>query len=123
MDINKPVALPARKKWVTPLGSATIDIEADGWIACLDEIAKLGPLYPCADPGEVDRLQAALRTEVEAGDSWKREAETLRAQLAEAHTLLSEVMEPACKLQPISHSLIDKIDAALSASAEPKPGE
>lgn len=49
---GEPVALPARKKWVTPLGSAMIDIEADGWNDCLAEIAKLGPLYSRPVQGE-----------------------------------------------------------------------
>jgi hypothetical protein len=112
---GKPVALPERKDptqhWVEPGGVH----KAEGWNACLDEIAKLGPLYtytdPVAlqrawqagydtawysknpadkrtsvnpyDPGEVERLRNCLRTEIEAGDSWKKEAEDLRTQLAE----------------------------------------
>lgn len=110
---------------------------ADGWKGCLEEAAKLGPLftrpapavqtadpvayrhieldgekgmwfdahpdslksarddvergvygkaelaYGVADAGEVERLRNCLRTEIDAGDSWKREAEDLRAQLAE----------------------------------------
>jgi len=45
---------------------------------------KLGAkLYTRADPGEVERLRNCLRTEVEAGDSWKREAQEMRARLDE----------------------------------------
>lgn len=101
---GEPVALPERKEvveeWATPGGP----YRAEGWNACRDEIAKLGPLYPrpvqgepvawtwqgaldelkeyCpdgvrvfphkapgrpiplythADPGEVERLRAALK--------------------------------------------------------------
>ncbi|WEA18670.1 hypothetical protein [Pseudomonas juntendi] len=42
---GEPVALPARKDpteaWAIPVGVH----KAEGWNACLDEIAKLGPLY------------------------------------------------------------------------------
>ncbi|WP_458736984.1 hypothetical protein [Pseudomonas chlororaphis] len=38
-------------------------------------------LIELVDRAHVTRLQAALRTEVEAGDSWKREAQDLRAEL------------------------------------------
>ncbi|OFS73910.1 hypothetical protein HMPREF3173_10205 [Pseudomonas sp. HMSC08G10] len=42
---GEPVALPERKEaveeWATPGGP----YRAEGWNACLDEIAKLGPLY------------------------------------------------------------------------------
>lgn len=55
---GEPVALPERKEvveeWATPGGP----YRAEGWNACLDEIAKLGPLYTHADSGEVERLRA-----------------------------------------------------------------
>lgn len=53
---GEPVVLPAR--CVSKLFSAHY---VRGWNACLDEIAKLGPLYTHADPGEVERLRAALK--------------------------------------------------------------
>lgn len=71
---------------------------------------------------EVERLRRCLRTEVEAGDSWKREAEELRNQLAEAQALLRD-LDDAWN----SHDgkkrfgkLMQKVES-LSASAEPKP--
>ncbi|MCT8164972.1 MULTISPECIES: Lar family restriction alleviation protein [unclassified Pseudomonas] len=102
---GEPAALPERKA-ITAHGLTALDSEAEGWNACLDEIAKLGPrythpvrgepvgymnqasidairshgqalimvgvngfppgdkaipLYTHADPGEVERLRAALR--------------------------------------------------------------
>lgn len=41
---SEPVVLPERKA-ITAHGLTALDSEADGWNACLDEIAKLGPLY------------------------------------------------------------------------------
>ena len=50
---GKPVALPVRKdpteRWAVPGGVH----QAEGWNACLDEIAKLGPLYPRPVQGEL----------------------------------------------------------------------
>ncbi|MCZ9636832.1 hypothetical protein [Pseudomonas putida] len=40
----EPVALPERQP-ITAHGLTALDSEAEGWNACLDEIAKLGPLY------------------------------------------------------------------------------
>lgn len=51
---GEPVALPARKHPVR--ADYSQDILAEGWNACLNEIAKMGPLYPRADPGEVVRF-------------------------------------------------------------------
>ena len=49
---GEPVALPARKDqtqgWAVPGGVA----KADGWNECLDEIAKLGPLFSRPAQGE-----------------------------------------------------------------------
>ncbi|MDM9589632.1 hypothetical protein QUC26_17905 [Pseudomonas asiatica] len=56
---GEPVALPARKNpsaYPLPMDAA----RGYGWNACLDEIAKLSPLYTHADPGEVERLRAQL---------------------------------------------------------------
>lgn len=44
MVMGMPVALPERKA-ITAHGLTALDSEAEGWNACLDEIAKLGPLY------------------------------------------------------------------------------
>lgn len=56
---DEPVALPERKA-ITAHGLTALDSEAEGWNACLDEIAKLGPLYTHVDPGEVERLRAEV---------------------------------------------------------------
>lgn len=56
---GEPVALPAYKEIVIGRNSEA-DTWSRGWNACLDEIAKLGPLYTHADPGEVERLRDLL---------------------------------------------------------------
>lgn len=72
----EPVALPARKDptqgWAVPGGVA----KADGWNACLDEIAKLGPLYTHADPNV--RWKAVADEQMEVIADLKAEAERLR---------------------------------------------
>lgn len=97
-----PVALPERES----LGGRLPGHEAIGWNACLDEIAKLGPLYTHADPDEVEQLTAEIaellaerndiRAELESelggwkercralndeSMAWMRKYDTLRAQL------------------------------------------
>lgn len=47
----EPVALPARKQWGGLLPTAE-NLRTEGWNACLDEIAKLGPLYRRPVQGE-----------------------------------------------------------------------
>ncbi|ATW62284.1 hypothetical protein Psp6_00031 [Pseudomonas phage Psp6] len=75
--------------------------------------------------GEVDRLRNCLRTEIEAGDSWKREAEDLRAQLAKAHALLRTGVRIANghdlsqRESDEQEAWIGACNAALSASADP----
>ncbi len=64
--------------------------------------------------GERDTLRNCLRTEVEAGDSWKKEAQELRAQLADRDSTLRELLADDIPLRVAA-----KIEAALSASAEP----
>ncbi|WP_323157842.1 hypothetical protein [Pseudomonas fulva] len=52
---GEPAVLPMRKdpteSWEVPGGVS----KAEGWNACLDEIAKLGPLYSRADPASLQR--------------------------------------------------------------------
>ncbi len=103
---GEPVVLPARKHGIH--ADYSQNPLADGWNACLDEIAKLGPLYTHADPGEVEQLTAEiaellaerndLRAELEEelggwkercrklndeSMAWMRKHDTLRAQLAD----------------------------------------
>lgn len=127
---GEPVALPARKP------QRITDARAEGWNACLDEIAKLGPLYahPApSDPGEVERMTetAAMysRLRDEANAEVERlaillrqtqvkhaqERDALRAQLAEAHALLREC-QPALENAGFSTWQIDEL---LSAGTEP----
>ena len=62
---GEPVGLPARKNvtadWAVPGGP----FRAEGHNACLDEIAKLGPLYTHADPAEVDLLRHDIASYLE----------------------------------------------------------
>lgn len=84
---GEPVVLPARKHGIH--ADYSQNPLADGWNACLDEIAKLGPLYTHADPGEVERLRAELaewkkrcQYSADTAHDVARERDTLRAQLA-----------------------------------------
>lgn len=136
------VALPARRRVrpETPMANLS---HIKGWNACLDEIAKLGPLYTHAGPGEVDRLreenallrhdiasyletmaktcdllgidtESAKNAEGKPSDVLFKHAQELRAQLAERGALLREA-----RSIPLIPDLSRRIDAALSASAEP----
>lgn len=88
-----PVALPARKG--THLRYDTLmPTFSKGWNACLDEIAKLGPLFTRTDPGEVERLRGQINEwagkwekAINAGAVMEGERNTLRAQLAELEAL------------------------------------
>jgi hypothetical protein len=90
---GEPVALPAA---MHPHDFDNLpEAHCDGWNACLDEIAKLGPLYTHADPGEVERLRASLEVAThnvnemqDQFEACKAENDTLRAQLAERDELL-----------------------------------
>lgn len=80
------------------------------------------PLYTHADPGEVERLRAEIKhlkhtsVKEEVFDIVCKERDTLRAQLAERDALLRDAHEElVCRNSPIAN----RIDAALSASAEP----
>lgn len=114
---------------------------ADGWNACLDEISKLGRLYTHADPGEVERLTDQLEVADQAttyaaqqakekqkitdalmadAKQFRGERDTLRAQLAERDALL-RALKADCETDPmyVGPNWMRRIDAALSASAEP----
>lgn len=116
---QEPVALPARKSEPTEESDVFTDAENSGFNTCLDEIAKLGPLYTHADPNVRWKAVADEQMQVIAG---------LRAQLAEAHALLADAQlsvysdcGDAENPERAKHAveLADRIDAALSASAEP----
>lgn len=99
---GKPVALPNRIPVATTPGAYTQRGHDIGWNACLDEIAKLGPLFTHADPGEVERLRKdAVTQKAVADEAWAevekcrnnsktitQQVDTLRAQLAELDALL-----------------------------------
>lgn len=50
-NLGEPVELPNRKLHVHQ-GLSHTDAKVDGWNACLDEIAELGPLYSHPAPGQ-----------------------------------------------------------------------
>ncbi|WP_054881808.1 hypothetical protein [Pseudomonas sp. NBRC 111128] len=128
---GEPVALPARKSQPTELSDVFVDANNEGWNACLDEIAKLGPLYthPApADAGEVEQL----RERVDLLEKYEtdclslvRDAEserdTLRAQLAERDALLRDALSEL-ENGPLTFNraeLRNRLHVVLSASAEP----
>lgn len=106
---GEPVALPERKLHVHQ-GLSHTDAKADGWNACLDEIAKLGPLYTHSDPSDIRVTRQAL-------ESLKGEANDLRAHLAEWDALLQEIRGQSGSSW-LRGETQHKLDAALSASAE-----
>ncbi|MEE6442787.1 MULTISPECIES: hypothetical protein [Pseudomonas] len=84
------------------------------------------PLYTHADPGEVERIeneraeQWRLRRDAEADRDTKAAViAELRAQLAERDVLLREAACHATRMEPMSASCLNRIDAVLDASAEP----
>ena len=103
---GEPAALPMRRSW-SGIAGWRDQAEIKAWNACLDEIAKLGPLYTRADPSEVERLRDGLKYEGQRAalcleelqecetqrDEFYAEITGLRAQLAEAHALLREADE------------------------------
>ncbi|MBO2889519.1 hypothetical protein [Pseudomonas asiatica] len=145
---GEPVALPARKahkKGNSPMQNA----KNSAWNACLDEIAKLGPLYAHADPGEVERPREgrkllieelerrdstvdALRERVKELESeepeWSAmqqklgdENEALRAKLAERNALLNRAVQAWAAADTISDmdATMAALRDALYASAAP----
>ncbi|MCO7055149.1 hypothetical protein [Pseudomonas juntendi] len=129
---GEPVALPTRH--VHEHHGCFLSERQHGWNACLDEIAKLGPLYTHADPARLEKLESALKGAMklnkegaERERSIIAERDTLRAQLAEAHELLRDALashgvmlmsdppQDPWKTRRIG----ERIREALSASAEP----
>ena len=117
---GEPVVLPARKREFTDSGTALL--QNLSWNACLDEIAKLGPLYTHADPGEVGRLRGIIRMHEKTVQEQADHLAYMRAQLAERDALLREWLElHRRQQQPVT--LHERTEAALSASAEPTARE
>ncbi|MBM5460249.1 hypothetical protein H8F21_22045 [Pseudomonas sp. P66] len=114
---GEPVALPERKNHVHQ-GLSHTDAKADGWNACLDEIAKLGPLYTHADPGEVEQLRSNLRQWLDVDADRLEVMGRMCAKLAVQETLLRKVIENEEGFT-FDHDLMKNIKAALSTSAEP----
>ncbi|MBF8806956.1 hypothetical protein LG197_17630 [Pseudomonas asiatica] len=136
-----PVKLPAYKLASQYNSHDWDESYRDGWGACRDEIAKLGPLYTHADPGEVERLRNLVELAESEAMSATVERDELRAQLAEMDALLRDfcahsalicgdllrlAREDDCATtEPIrarAYAAMDhsrKVKKALSASAEP----
>ena len=127
---GEPVALPSRmdhadtRNYDSPveIHNATVA----GWNACLDKIAKLGPLYTHADPGEVERLRKEnenlragwYKDESDNNRFWPEEIEALRAELAERDALLQRAL-PYLSNTPdlVQHGAEDLAEEIRSASA------
>lgn len=77
------------------------------------------PLYTHADPGEVERLESLLRASRTSLDNCALQIEKLQAMLAERYALLRDIKN-ARDWNGSYRALEKRIDAALSASAEPE---
>lgn len=114
---GEPVALPERKG--THLHYDTLmPTFSKGWNACLDEIAKLGPLYTHADLGEVERLTEQLEVANQAityaAQQDKETQKTIDALMADAKqfrgerdTLRAQLDNALNKRLAAEHSLLD----------------
>lgn len=116
---GEPVALPGRRSEPTEESDVFTDAENSGFNTCLDEIAKLGPLYTHADPNV--RWKAVA-------DEQMKVIEGLRAQLAERDALLSKALTDLEYIQKECTGdvtpgyigcLVDDVVDLLSASSEP----
>ncbi|MGE8122539.1 hypothetical protein [Pseudomonas fulva] len=88
------------------------------------------PFGPMFDNGEVERLSAACAANIQARDEaiaegrrYMGQARALDAVLREARRCVAESADPETggPTQREAQVILEKIDAALSASAEPKP--
>ena len=138
------LAQPAAQCQGEPVAWIVTDMNGDSYFAYDKQTPSDKPLYTHADAGEVERLRELSVTKIMLGivpgaDGMGHEVyaksvqdvvnelgqmddriELLRAQLAEAHALL-RVLKNDCEKDPmyVGPSWIKRIDAALSASAEP----
>jgi len=69
---------------------------------------------------KAERLRIELAEQREIFGMQEEKIDDLRAQLAERDALLREALCHAQRIEPMSVSLFNRIDAALSASAEPE---
>lgn len=97
---QRAVTLPERLPLRMPHARNLPKSYAEAWNGCLDEVEKLGPLYTHPSE-EIERLRAELEAESKGADRaaeamlhWKKEADSLRHELAKAQALLYEV-QPA----------------------------
>lgn len=110
-------------------GEYAVDFVKPGWLQECREKGGTFLLYTHADHAGVERLLAERKRMDAALVACSNERDTLRAQLAEAHALLREAR--CCVVEAADSEaggptpreakvVLDKIDAALSASAEPE---
>ncbi|QDC04738.1 DUF3450 domain-containing protein [Pseudomonas sp. SWI7] len=103
---GEPVTLPARKDptqgWAVPGGVA----KADGWNACLDEIAKLGPLYTHPGLDAWQKGRDGMRSERDAAIE---ERDTLRRERRKMDQALSACANERDALR----TQVDKLEAML----------
>lgn len=128
---------PVARVEVGPDRNACLTITDNDWLRALKcrAMHQVVPLYPHADPGEIERLRAdAVTQKAIADEAWAevekcrensriitQQVDTLRTQLAEAQALLrtqDELLAQAYQ-RDIGTPLKREISAALSASAEP----
>ncbi|WP_256825363.1 Lar family restriction alleviation protein [Pseudomonas juntendi] len=131
---------PVARVEVGPDRNACLTITDNDWLRALKcrAMHQVVPLYPHADPGEIERLRAdAVTQKAIADEAWAevekcrensriitQQVDTLRTQLAEAQALLrtqDELLAQAYQRDigtPLKRE-IREISAALSASAEP----
>lgn len=110
----QPVAMPARRSFPA-LGPS---FYARGWNACLDEIAKLGPLYTHADADEVERLRGKVETMRCKNNELHDELDTLRAQLVE---VARRYKNGTLTIVDVSNALEGRLYTLAEASAKPSP--
>ncbi|NQD74572.1 hypothetical protein [Pseudomonas sp. CM27] len=120
---GEPVGLPGRKRDSNEDSDVLTDCYNGGWNACLEEIAKLGPLYTRADPGEVERLSQIIRDLNEERDELGAEAGRLRAQLAGRDALLEDWHTANCtgevNVSDKAYRIVTRTAAILSPGAKP----
>lgn len=121
---GEPVALPERK--ITNGLNWNASLVAESWNACIDELAKLGPLYTHGDPAEVERLRAQVNDWTGKWEKAIKAGAALESKLAERDALLRGAAHLADRLHKSSLGMRRQALAELlsflsdaSASAEP----